>query len=60
MQNETIVFPRAYYLWKYKEAYRVRHFKVNFIMYTLVGIFKKEDIEVAVNDYKARLIQKTG
>lgn len=57
MQNATIVFPSAYNLWKYKEAYRVRHFKVNFVLFTLAGIFKNHDIEVAVNQYEAKLME---
>jgi hypothetical protein len=57
MKTSTIIFPSAYALWKYKQVCKVLHLKVDFDTYTLTGDFKKEDINKAINEFNAKLVE---
>ena len=56
MQKVTLQFQSAYDLWKYKQVCKLRNIEVNFNTYTLNGNFGQEDIDLAVKDYKAKVL----
>ena len=56
LQKTTLRFPSAYSLWKFKQVCQVRHLEVDFDSYKLTGEFQKEDIEKAIKEFSASIL----
>ena len=57
MQQITLLFPGAYALWKFKQICKLRSLEVNCYKYALTGQFQRADIDMAVKNYGATVLE---
>jgi hypothetical protein len=57
MDTTTLVFNSAFDLWRYKQDCKLRNLEIDFDKCSLAGVFSKEDIDKAVNEFNAKIIE---
>lgn len=53
MDTTTKVFNSAFDLWRYKQDCKLRNLEIDFDNCSPAGVFSKEDIDKAVNEFNA-------
>jgi hypothetical protein len=60
MQITTLQFDYAYDLWRFKMKVEIDQVEIDFIHNTFIGVLTKEQVELAITQYNAHLLENNA